>query len=134
MGASPHVEAEFVVDVSQRYKECAPTSVRVREAHVLKPFFKDNREEFDRLHRRQIYIVIGSGPGAFVLAMAFILLGATQWIQWVAVPLVFVIIGLIGVLEVMKLLVFRKDLREQRESCEAEPPPDGNPDPAASCD
>lgn len=93
----------------------------------FEPSLEHHREEFQRLGRRQVQIVLALPVCITILA---VLVGVLYpghltepLVEWALLAFVFLGIGSIGFLEIKKAMVFRKDLHERRHNSEG-----GSPD------
>jgi hypothetical protein len=86
---------------------------------MLEPYFEHNRKEFDKLQRRQILTcVLSVAAAAVFLLVSVVLIGNRKFAEWGLYSLLATGFVILGILEVKRTLVFRRDLREQRENHE----------------
>lgn len=82
---------------------------------MFEPQLKHNRDEFERLNRRQNEAVVVGAIPAFVLGAALMLFfyPPAPWVKWVAILYLVAVGGVIGALEIKKTSVFFHDVRER---------------------
>ena len=81
---------------------------------MFEPLLKHNRDEFERLKRSHIQVVVAGLILAFVLGGSLMLfVYSAPWIKWVAILYLVAFGGVIGVLEIKKALVFLRDVGER---------------------
>lgn len=86
---------------------------------MLEPRLKHNRDQFDRLHRGKkramLVVLVSILPVVSVAAMA------PDYAMHILMTALAVSIAVVLSYEVRKTVVFRRDLREQRESAKRRP-------------
>lgn len=82
---------------------------------VFEPVLVHNLEAYKKLERAQIQFMIAAMLSPFVLVSVMLWLVPFEWMKTVTVGYLVVFGSIFGFLEIKKTLIFRRDLREQRE-------------------